>query len=153
MIQPVHSFTAEKRRLAVDAANRMGIDDAFIDLLVEDFYGRVRQDERLSPIFDTAIGERWDTHLPKMKAFWGAIVFSDGRFKGAPVPAHVKLKSVTPEDFTLWLGLFRQTLDAIAPTRDARDFLMERAERIAESLKLAMFFRRPTTSTIGVHAS
>jgi len=143
MTPPVHSFAEEKRRQAGAAAERMGMDDAFIDQLVEHFYAEVRQEPRLSPIFEAAIGDSWETHLPKMKAFWGAIVFSDGRFKGAPVQTHQRLKNVIPEDFEIWLRLFQKTLDTIAPSMEAKVFLMERAERIAESLKLAMFFRSP----------
>ncbi len=143
---PVHSFAAEKRRRAMTDANRMGIDDSLIDLIVDNFYGRVKQDPRLSPIFDGVIGERWDTHLPKMKAFWGAIVFSDGRFKGSPVKTHQGLVGVTPDDFQIWLTLFRETLEDLAPTPEAKVFLTTRAERIAESLKLAMFCRAPKLS-------
>ena len=39
----------------------------------------------------------------------------------------------------IWLALFRQTLEDTAPTPEAVAYVMERAERIAESLQLAMF--------------
>jgi hemoglobin len=139
-----HPFAEEKRRTAIEAATAMGIDDTLIDRLVDGFYGRVRQDATLAPIFERVIGDQWAHHLPKMKAFWGAIVFSDGRYSGRPVPAHLRLKEVTPENFDVWLQLFQQTLDELAPTQEAKRFLMQRADRIAESLKKAMFFGVPT---------
>jgi hemoglobin len=46
---------------------------------------------------------------------------------------------VQPWHFNLRLALFRQTLEEIAPTPEAVDYMMVRADRIAESLKLAMF--------------
>ena len=143
MTLTVHPFAADKRRHAREAADRMGLDDAFIDQMVESFYQRVREEPRLGPIFEGAIGKSWGTHLPKMKAFWGAIIFSDGRFNGSPVKTHQALQGVAPEDFKIWLALFRETLEDIAPTPEAKVFLTTRAERIAESLKLAIFFRPP----------
>ena len=47
--------------------------------------------------------------------------------------------TVEPMHFTIWLALFRQTLEDTAASQEAVAYLMERAERIAESLQLAMF--------------
>lgn len=149
----VHANAEDKRRHAQEAATRMGLDDTFIDLMVEDFYTRVRQESRLGPIFEGAIGQNWESHLPKMKAFWGAIIFSDSRFNGSPVKTHQGLSNVAPDDFEIWLKLFRETLDDIAPTEEAKAFLTTRAERIAESLKMAMFFRAPKQSAEAVQTA
>ncbi|MEC7289614.1 MAG: group III truncated hemoglobin [Pseudomonadota bacterium] len=131
--------SAEDRRAEIQArAAAMGIDEDFISTLVERFYGRVRADERLGPIFDGAI-EDWDDHLPKMKAFWSSVALNSGRYSGKPVPVHQNLSGVEEADFAVWLGLFEDTVSDLAPSPDVTSYFMERAQRIAESLKLAMF--------------
>ena len=131
--------SAEQRRAEIQThAAVMGIDDAFISNLVETVYKRVRTHARLGPIFAQAVDD-WDEHLPKMKDFWSSVAMSTGRYSGKPVPAHQKLEGVSKEDFTVWLGLFETTVRDLAPSPDVVPYFMKRAERIAESLKLAMF--------------
>ena len=132
--------TAHARRAEIQRrANVIGIDEAYISLLVDEFYRRIRADETLGPIFEEAIGDRWDYHLPRMKSFWASVALNAGTYSGQPVPAHKKLSRVQQSHFQTWLALFRQTLQDTAPTPEAVDYFMERANRIAESLQLAMF--------------
>ena len=131
--------SAEERRRDIQAhAASLGIDDAFIETLVETFYGRVREHDRLGPIFNGEIDD-WPDHLAKLKDFWASVAMSAGRYSGKPVPAHMKLEGVRREDFGKWLGLFRRTLEDIAPGAETVDYFMVRAERIAQSLQFAMF--------------
>lgn len=132
--------SAQERRDALqqDAAAK-GIDDAYIALLVETFYERVRAHPDLGPIFDNAIGNRWDFHLSRMKDFWASVALNAGRYSGRPVPAHQKLSDVKSTHFEMWLSLFQKTLEDTAPSQRAVTHFMERAARIAESLQLAMF--------------
>jgi hemoglobin len=124
------------------ALNHPEIDRAFIGRLVRSFYGRVRKDARLGPIFERVIGDHWEPHLEKMTEFWCSVILKTRSYEGRPVPAHVRLKEVRPEDFAIWLSIFRETADELCPPGIAAVFV-DRAERIAESLKLAMFFRLP----------
>ena len=130
---------AEKRAEVQRRAAALGIDEHYISMLVDRFYTRVRADESLGPIFDAAIADNWGPHLAKMKDFWASVAFNAGRYSGKPVPAHQILKDVRREHFTVWLALFHQTLQETAPTPGAVIFFMERAERISQSLQLAMF--------------
>lgn len=131
---------AHERRLEVQAhAASIGIDEAYIALLVDTFYSRIRAHDVLGPIFNDAIGDRWDAHLPRMKSFWASVALNTGTYSGKPVPAHQKLAAVQQSHFGIWLALFRQTLEDTAPSPKAVSYFMERAERIAESLQLAMF--------------
>ncbi|MEZ6010738.1 MAG: group III truncated hemoglobin [Hyphomonas sp.] len=132
--------SAEERRAEIQAtAAALGIDEAYISLLVETFYGRIRAHELIGPIFETAIGDDWDHHLETMKAFWASVALNAGRYSGKPVPAHKKHASIQPWHFKIWLALFEQTLIDTSPTPGAVTYFMERAERIAQSLQLAMF--------------
>ncbi|CDX20723.1 Sec-independent protein translocase tatc [Mesorhizobium sp. ORS 3324] len=119
---------------------RPGVDRTSIGALVRKFYSRVRKDERLGPIFAREIVGDWEPHLEKMTDFWCSVILKSGDYDGRPVPAHLKLKDVTEADFEAWLALFRETAaELLAP--ETAEVFVERAERIASSLKLAMFFR------------
>lgn len=138
MSSPV--ITAHERRAEIQRrANAIGIDEAYISVLVDAFYTRIRAHDVLGPIFDNAIGDRWDHHLPRMKSFWASVALNAGTYSGQPVPVHRKLTHVEQPHFRIWLALFRETLEDTAPSPEAIDYFMERANRIAESLQLAMF--------------
>lgn len=124
------------------------VDRGFIGALVRDFYDRVRSDTRLGPVFAAELHGEWEPHLEKMTDFWCSVILKNGAYYGRPVPAHLKLKQVREEDFDVWLDHFRKTAADRCPPEVAEVFV-DRAERIARSLKLAMFFRleRPTTGS------
>ncbi|MGE4305522.1 MAG: group III truncated hemoglobin [Novosphingobium sp.] len=116
------------------------INEEGLSALVEAFYARVRVDEELGPLFNDAIAD-WPEHLENLCAFWSSVMLTTGRYKGQPVPAHMKHREqITPELFDRWLNLWRETTDAMmAPS--AAQALQEKAQRIAQSLQLALFFR------------
>lgn len=124
------------------------LDRHFIGTVVREFYQRVRADRRLGPIFEGVIGDDWEPHLEKLTDFWSAVMLKNGAYNGRPVPAHLKLKQVREADFDIWLGIFRQTTKDLCQPEIAAAFA-ERAERIAQSLKLAMFFRLPASGQPG----
>ncbi|MFC2953339.1 group III truncated hemoglobin [Marinicaulis aureus] len=130
--------TEERRQEIAAAATRMGIDEDYISNLVDTFYERVRAHHLLGPVFDETISD-WGPHLAKMKDFWASVALNAGRYSGKPVPKHRALTSVQPWHFDIWLGLFKATLDDTAPSPEAAAYFIERAGRIAESLKLAMY--------------
>ena len=119
-----------------------GVDRASIGALVRAFYSRLRQNQRLGPIFAREITGDWEPHLEKMTDFWCSVILKTGDYHGRPVPAHLKLRDVTEADFDIWLDLFGETAAAHFAPQTAAVFV-DRAERIAKSLKLAMFFRLP----------
>ncbi|MCA8900968.1 MAG: group III truncated hemoglobin [Hyphomonas sp.] len=126
-----------------ETAAALGIDEAFVSALVDGFYGRVRQDDLIGPIFDAAIGDAWDTHLPKMKDFWSSMALGTRRYAGRPMPAHLKLPGLGAAHFTRWLALFRETLDEIAPNPAAHAFFLDRAARIAHGFQVTIAQMRP----------
>jgi truncated hemoglobin YjbI/tellurite resistance-related uncharacterized protein len=108
--------------------------------LVERFYGRVRQDPLIGPVFNDAVGD-WPHHLDKLAHFWSSVMLSTGRYKGNPVAEHLKhIDQITPEMFERWLALWRETTDEQLPGEAAAQ-LQVKADRIAESLQLAIRFR------------
>jgi hemoglobin len=121
------------------------ITEAQISRMVDDFYDRVFADERLGPIFMRHIGADRAHHMHVIKQFWSSVLLRTGAYAGRPVPVHLKLKEVEPDDFRIWLEHFRIIARAcFAP--EAAVHVIAAAERIAESLWLAMF--DTATSTV-----
>lgn len=116
------------------------ITEPDIRVLVDAFYVKVRADAVLGPIFARAIPGDWQPHLEKMYAFWSSVMLTSGRYKGNPVSKHLALPGMTPELFTRWLALFDATCRELFDDDIAAAF-RGKAERIAESLKLALFYR------------
>lgn len=121
---------------------QLPLDEAALTRLVPAFYARIRADAVLGPIFNGAISE-WPGHLDKLTAFWSSVMLTSGRYKGQPVPAHLKHReAMTAANFERWLGLWREvTSEMMQPPAAAE--LQAKAERIAESLQLAVSFRLP----------
>ncbi|MCW6531974.1 group III truncated hemoglobin [Sphingomonas sp. MMSM20] len=116
------------------------LTDEGLEALVNAFYARVRQDSELGPVFNDAVDD-WPAHLEKLSAFWSSVMRTTGRYKGQPLPAHMKHKSnITPALFERWLALWGETSDALM-TPEAAAAVQTKAARIAESLQLALFFR------------
>ncbi len=116
------------------------LDEKILTELVHRFYARVRKDSVLGPVFEARITD-WAPHLERMVAFWSSVALMTGRYHGAPMPAHIGLP-VGWAEFERWLALFRETaFETCAPEGAA--LVIERAERIARSLHMAIEDARP----------
>jgi hemoglobin len=116
------------------------ITEENIRRLVDAFYARIRADPVLGPIFERAIPGDWQPHLQKMYAFWSSVMLTTGRYKGNPVVKHFAIPGMTPELFSRWLQLFDAACRELFDD-GVRAAFRGKAERIAESLKLALFYR------------
>ncbi len=132
-------IVGERRQEVQEKAAAMGVDEAFISVLVDTFYSRIREDRIIGPIFHEAIRDNWEHHLGKMKDFWASVALNAGRYSGDPIPAHKKLLEVQPWHFDVWLELFEETLSDTAPTTEAVAYFMDHAGQIAKGLQIAMF--------------
>lgn len=112
-----------------------GLDEGVLRDLVHRFYGEVRVDEILGPIFAARIAD-WEPHLERMVTFWSSVALMTGRYHGRPVPAHAPLP-IDSSHFDRWLGLFRDTAREVCTPKGAAH-VIERAERIARSLHIAV---------------
>lgn len=124
-----------RAQISADIAERTGIDETMIKVLVDSFYERVRNDAILGPIFDARISD-WGTHLARMRAFWSSVALMTGRYHGRPMEKHLPLP-VDARHFDRWLAVFEETALEICPQPAAEHFIV-RARRIAESLELGI---------------
>ena len=137
----VHPHSASARQAKKSAAEAFGIDEAYIGLLVESFYTRVRDDAMLGPIFDKRI-KAWPEHLERMKQFWRSVLHNSGSFSGNPMLKHVAIPQIGAVEFDHWLALFEQTLAETAPSDAARQLIAGRARMIADSLLSGIHIHR-----------
>ncbi len=113
--------------------------------LVGRFYGRVRQDPLLAPVFAKTMGEAdaaWAAHLAQLADFWSSVMQGSGRYHGDPFSAHRRLPDLTPAMFDRWLQLFNATCQEVLPPDQAAAF-GNRAERIGRSFRMGLFERLP----------
>ena len=108
--------------------------------LVDAFYTKVRIDPELAPIFERAIPGDWQPHLTKMYAFWSSVMLTTRRYKGNPVAKHLAIPGIQPHLFQRWLRLFNETCRELFDDPVSAEF-RAKAERIAESLNVALFYR------------
>ena len=116
-----------------------GLTEDGIRRLVDTFYARVRTDPELGPVFNRAVDD-WDQHLSTLRDFWSSVALTSGRYKGNPVAVHKTLDGMDPRLFERWLALFGETCEDLFDAEVAA-FFRGKAARIAESLKLALFYR------------
>lgn len=118
-----------------------GLDEARLAALVHGFYAKVQADPLLGPVFAARIAD-WGPHLERMVDFWSSVALMTGRYHGQPVPAHLGLP-VGAAHFERWLALFAETAHETCPPAGAAR-VIERAERIARSLRMAIESDRET---------
>jgi hemoglobin len=114
------------------------LDD--IRTLVDNFYGKVRSDELLAPIFNERIRDNWPVHLEKMYRFWQTVLLGEHTYMGSPFPPHANLP-VDKSHFEQWLKLFKETLDEQFSGEKAAEAKW-RADKMAEMFLLRINYFR-----------
>lgn len=110
---------------------------ADIELLVNIFYDKVKQDATLGYLFNDVAKTNWQVHLQKMYDFWEVVLFAKGSFKGNPMMVHRQLheKSALSEaHFNHWLVIFKETVDELFEGENAEN-IKYNAANIAGNLK------------------
>jgi hemoglobin len=143
--------SSEARLIHYDLAGRYSVraaaakdeatcSEAQLAALIPRFYARVRHDSLIGPVFNDAVAD-WDSHLARLTAFWSSVMLTSGRYKGNPIAAHLRhLSVITPPMFDRWLALWAEVTGEFLPPAAAAA-LQGKAAHIAESLKLALYFR------------
>ncbi len=121
------------------------ISRPMIHAFVVDFYGRVRLDATLGPIFNERLEGHWGEHFDKLTDFWMTVLGGIPAYKGNPFGAHHQVvregqSRMKAEHFDIWLTYFDASTNATLPSGLAA-IAQEKARRIAESLRQGLFFR------------
>ncbi|RKF19437.1 group III truncated hemoglobin [Altericroceibacterium spongiae] len=136
------SSDAEAARKAKRAmAETLGLDEPFIDAMVERFYGMIREDGLLGPIFEARIAD-WPAHLAQMKRFWRSILHSSGEYSGAPMRKHIVIEGLEEAHFNRWLNLFYRNLRDLGLSGEGGRVVGDRARAIADSFLTGIAVQR-----------
>ena len=120
---------------------QLSISEDSLRLLVDEFYTRVLADDMIGPVFNNAVMD-WPDHLGKLQAFWSSVMLASGRYKGQPLPAHIKhAGQIDHHSFDRWLIIWGATTADLMDEPSAAA-LQEKAAKIAESLSLGIEFSR-----------
>lgn len=120
------------RAQGVRANRQPEITEEAIELLVDRFYAKVREDPEIGPIFNDAV-ESWPAHLALLKDFWSTVLLASGRYKGNPLLVHFPMK-LEERHFTRWLDLFADTAREILLPDEAAA-VVTKARNIATNIK------------------
>ncbi|HTS44426.1 MAG TPA: group III truncated hemoglobin [Puia sp.] len=111
---------------------------ADIELLVNNFYEKVKADPVIGYIFTDVAKVNWEKHLPVMYQFWENTLFYTGGYAGNPMTVHRRLHNMTPlkpEHFQQWIKLFSQTVDELFSGEKA-SLAKERAVSISSLMQI-----------------
>lgn len=140
--QRYSSHHATNARIAKrDAASTLGVDDAFVSVMVENFYAKIQKDAVLGPIFSNFV-HNWPEHMMRMKAFWRSVLFNSGEFSGNPMMKHIAIPGLDESHFAHWLELFYDNLRDMEQHDGAATLVGGRARMIAESLLSGIMVHR-----------
>ena len=101
-----------------------------IELLVDEFYKKVRTDDVIGHIFNEVADINWEKHMPVMYNFWESALLDIMTYKGNAMTPHIALSkktAINQEHFTRWKKLFFETLDEYC-VGDKVDEAKKRAE-------------------------
>lgn len=91
-----------------------------LDKLLGDFYGRVRQDSVLGPVFASRIDD-WEHHLQKIHRFWSFQTGGPERYEGG-MGRHVGLP-VDVRHFDRWIGQWEVSCRKLLPEKEAAQMI------------------------------
>jgi hemoglobin len=109
-----------------------------IELLVNEFYNKVKQDQVIGYIFTDIARVNWEKHLPVMYDFFENMLFYTGTYTGNPMELHMhlhQLSTLTTEHFEQWNYLFSTTVDELFAGVTA-DLAKQRARSISTVMQI-----------------
>lgn len=103
---------------------------ADVELLVNDFYSRVLENEQLKPFFKNL---NFEHHMPRMIHFWSFILLDEEGYTTNMTETHAKMP-LTTELFDTWVKLFSETVDRLFKGEKA-NLAKERAMLLGWTMK------------------
>jgi len=85
-----------------------------IELLMREFYQKVRKNEELGYIFDEVIKIDWTHHIPIIVNFWETILLDKASYHNNTMGVHFEVNQKIKLErlhFSTWLSLFDATID------------------------------------------
>ena len=121
-----------------------------IELLVNEFYNKVKQDKEIGFIFLDVAHVNWEKHLPVMYDFFENLLFYTGSYTGNPMQLHKhvnRLFPLTHAHFEQWYLLFSTTVDEFFAGTTA-SLVKQRAKNIAMVMQIKILNEPSSTDKI-----
>lgn len=109
-----------------------------IEILVDEFYNKIREDDQIGFIFSDVAMVNWEKHLPVMYDFFENMLFYTGSYTGNPMQLHKHVNSLFPlteDHFRQWIHLFCKTVDELFEGITA-NLVKQRAKSIAAVMQI-----------------
>lgn len=87
-----------------------------IELLINNFYNKVKEDNTIGFIFSDIAKVNWEKHLPVMYDFWETLLLDAASYRKNAMEVHYTLNRKVPLEeihFKRWLQLFSETVDEL----------------------------------------
>ena len=121
-----------------------------IELLVNEFYNKVKQDKVIGFIFLDIAPVNRGKHLPVMYDFFENLLFYTGSYSGNPMQLHKyvnRLFPLTHAHFEQWYLLFSTTVDELFAGTTA-SLVKQRAKNIAMVMQIKILNEPSSTDKI-----
>jgi hemoglobin len=112
-----------------------------IEILVNAFYDKVKQDEVIGFFFTDVVKVMWEKHLPTMYDFWDGVLFHSNKYTGNPMEKHLHINALSKMSmvhFQRWIQLFTATVDELYQGKNA-EVIKQRAISIATVMQIKIF--------------
>lgn len=107
---------------------------ADIELLINEFYKGVIEDDVIGFFFTKVVKLDWKTHIPVMYDFWETTLLGNMIYKGNPMLKHIELSKKEPlkaKHFKRWLSLWETTIRENFEGKKAKEAI-QKANQIAD---------------------
>jgi hemoglobin len=105
-------------------------NQADLYFLVDEFYKKLLDDNRINYIFTEIVKIKIEEHLPILVTFWSQMILGTGGYTNNLTDIHLKvdrLEHLSPELFEIWINHFNITVD--------ENFLGKNADEIKSQAK------------------
>jgi hemoglobin len=96
--------------------------------LVDEFYKKLLNDNRINYIFTDVVKIKIEEHLPILVTFWSQMILGTGGYTNNLTDIHLKvdkLKHLTPELFEIWINHFNQTVNENFEGKNANEIKLQ----------------------------
>ena len=121
-----------------------------IELLVNEFYNKVKQDKEIGFIFMDVAHVNWEKHLPVMYDLFENMLFYTGSYTGNPMELHKHVNRLFPfttAHFNQWNHLLGTTVDELFAGATA-SLVKQRAKSIAMVMQIKILNETSLTDKI-----
>lgn len=116
------------------------ISEEQIRQLVDSFYGKIRADADLGPIFERVLADDWGAHWGEMYDFWSSVMLTTGYYRGSLIAVQKHMGGLEIGLLDRCFALFGDSCDELLDSEGA-GLCWLKAVHVAERLKLSLFYR------------